>query len=128
LARLDWNRDGKLDFVVTHLGEPSALLVNRTTNSNHWLQLSLRGVESERDAVGARVQLRAGGMELTEWVTAGDGFFGRNEPLVSFGLGDVDAVEQLTIIWPSGKIQTITGPPVDQRLLVVENESEPFRI
>ena len=85
-------------------------------------------MQSERDAIGARVQIQAGAMELTEWVTAGDGFLSRNEPVLSFGLGNIDAVEKMTIIWPSGKIQTITGLPVDQRLLVVENESEPFRL
>ena len=126
VASLDWNRDGKIDFVVTHLGEPSALLVNRTSTSNHWLQIVLRGVDSERDAIGARVRLRAGGRELTEWVTAGDGFFSRNEPLLSFGLGHLDAVEQITIQWPSGNLQTIAGPPTDQRWLVIENESQPF--
>lgn len=126
LARLDWNRDGKIDFVVTHLGERSALLLNRTTTSNHWLQVVLRGVESERDAVGARVRLQAGGHVLTEWVTAGDGFFSRNEPVLSFGLGAIDTVEQLTVQWPSGQIQTITALAVDQRLLVIENESLPF--
>lgn len=126
LARLDWNRDGKIDFVVTHLGQPSALLVNRTANSNHWLQLSLKGVESERDAIGARVHLRAGRQEFTGWITAGDGFFSRNEPVLSFGLGDIEAVDQITIRWPSGNVQTITSPPIDQRLLIVENENQPF--
>lgn len=127
VARLDWNRDGKSDFVVTHLGERSALLVNRTDSSHHWLQVVLQGVESERDAVGARVTLRlAEGRELTRWVTAGDGFFCRNEPVVAFGLGQLASVESMTVIWPSGRIQKITAPPVDRRLLVIENESQAF--
>ncbi|MGB0598577.1 MAG: FG-GAP-like repeat-containing protein [Rubripirellula sp.] len=128
LARLDWNRDGLPDFVVTHLGESSALLVNQSPNSNHWVQLVLRGVESERDAVGARVELRAGNRKFTEWVTAGDGFFCRNEPMISFGLGEIETVEEMTIHWPSGKIQSIQDLQTNQRLLVIENQSAPFSL
>ncbi len=87
LARLDFNRDGKDDFAVTHLGEQSALLINRTETMNHWLQVRLVGVESERDAIGAKVKIRFDDREATNWVIAGDGYFCRNETTVSFGLG-----------------------------------------
>ncbi len=126
LARLDFNRDGRMDFVVTHLGEESALLVNQTQAENHWLQLSLVGVSSERDAIGAKIQVRFDSSQLSEWVTAGDGFLCRNEVLASFGLGEIDVVDQITIEWPSGRRQTIETIKADQRLLVIENEPEPF--
>jgi tetratricopeptide (TPR) repeat protein len=126
LARLDFNRDGKNDFVITHLGETSALLLNQTETQNHWLQLSLVGVSSERDAIGAKVQIRFGNQQLTEWVVAGDGYLCRNESVVSFGLGEVSAVDQIIIQWPSGQQQTIQSVPADRRLLIVENDPEPF--
>jgi tetratricopeptide (TPR) repeat protein len=127
LARVDFDRDGRNDFVVTHLGETSALLLNRTTTTNHWLQLCLRGVTSERDAIGARIELRAGGRELSEWVVAGDGFFSRNEPLVCFGLGDAARVEELRITWPTGQTQTFRDVQADVRFLAVEHDAELFR-
>ena len=128
LARLDFNRDGKMDFAVTHLGERSALLENRTSTTNHWLQLCLIGVESERDSIGAKVQIRFGGHQLTEWVVAGDGFLCRNEAVVSFGLGGFDVVDQVTIDWPSGRTQTLAGLKANQRVLVVENEDQAFSL
>ena len=107
LARLDFNRDGKNDFVVTHLGERSALLLNETPSDNHWLQVRLVGVQSERDAVGARVRVRAGEREWTDWVISGDGYLCRNEAVVSFGLGNATKVDEIVIDWPSGVQQTL---------------------
>ena len=127
LAKLDWNRDGLTDYVVTHLGEPSALLLNRSPTDNHWLQIELRGVESERDAIGARVEVKSGDDTLTEWVTAGDGFFSHNESVLSFGLGEATSVDEIVVHWPSGHEQTFTATPVDQRLLIIEHADEPFR-
>ncbi|MCC9602495.1 FG-GAP-like repeat-containing protein [Stieleria sp. JC731] len=126
LAKLDWNRDGKTDFVVTHLGEQTALLVNRCTDANHWLQVSLAGVDCERAAIGARVTASVNGNRLTEWVTAGDGFFSRNEPIVSFGLAAESVVSELTIDWPGGARQTFSNVAADQHILVVEGTEDPF--
>ncbi|MEO1526128.1 MAG: FG-GAP-like repeat-containing protein, partial [Planctomycetota bacterium] len=126
LARLDWNRDGKLDFVVTHLGECSALLINQTESENNWIQFRLRGVESERDAIGARIELRRGESTETQWVVSGDGFFSRNEPLICFGLGAATAVDEVRITWPSGNTQSIANPEINRRFLVVEKQTEPF--
>ena len=58
LACLDFDRNGWPDFVITHIEEPTALLVNRTIADHHWLQLELVGTESERDGIGARVDIR----------------------------------------------------------------------
>ncbi|MEL6109402.1 MAG: ASPIC/UnbV domain-containing protein, partial [Planctomycetota bacterium] len=128
LSRLDWDGDGKLDFVVTHLGESSALLVNRTESKNNWIQLRLRGVESERDAIGARIALSRGEVTDTRWVVSGDGFFSRNEAVVCFGLGDATAVDEIRVTWPSGKSQVVAAPSINQRYLVIENEIEPFSL
>jgi hypothetical protein len=78
--------------------------------------------------VGARVELRAGNRKFTAWVTAGDGFFCRNEPMISFGLGEIKTVEEMTIHWPSGKTQSIQDLQTNQRLLVIENQSAPFSL
>ncbi len=128
LARLDFNRDGKMDFAVTHLGETSALLINRTATKNHWIQIQLVGTQSERDAIGAKVDVQVGNRSLSQWVVAGDGFFCRNEAILAFGLGTAQRIDQLTVRWPSGLRQQITNVPSDRRVLIIEDEQEAFEL
>ncbi|MAI30809.1 MAG: RNA-binding protein [Rhodopirellula sp.] len=126
LAKLDFDRDGRQDFVVTHVGETSALLLNRTESRNHWLQLEIVGAVSERDAIGARVVVRNGDVELTGWLNAGDGFLCRNEPVLSFGVGNALSLDKVVIHWPSGKLQTFRDVRADRRYLLVEGQAELF--
>lgn len=122
LATLDFNRDGKLDFVVTHIGETSALMINQTPSPAHWLQLRLIGTESERDAIGARVRVATDRGDAFAWVIAGDGYLSHNESLLSFGLGDAERVNSVTIHWPSGHIDRHIDVPIDRRWLMVEGK------
>ncbi|QEG00953.1 ASPIC and UnbV [Stieleria maiorica] len=128
LARLDFNRDGKMDIAISHLGETSALLINRTPTPNHWIQIQLVGRESERDAIGARVVIESGGRQWTQWVVGGDGFFCRNEAVVAFGLGNQRQIDRLSIRWPSGKRSQITALPADHRWLIVEGDADAFTL
>jgi hypothetical protein len=117
-----------MDLVVTHIDEPSALLINQTKSANRWLQLQLVGTVSERDSIGARVRLRTGDQEFVEWVTAGDGYLCTNENLVCFGLGRVEKIDSIEIQWPSGKRQSFNQVPIDSRLLIIEGEAETYRL
>ena len=120
LARLDFNRDGRMDFVVTHINEPSALLVNQTETTNHWVQIELVGTRSERDAIGARVTIRYEGQASTDWQVAGDGYLAKNESLIAFGLGFAENIDSIEIKWPSGLEESISDVDIDTRVLVVE--------
>lgn len=126
MARLDFNRDGRQDFLITHLDTPSALMANQTETDNHYLTVELVGVDSERDAISAQVQVHAGEKVWTNWIVGGDGYLCRNEPTVSFGLGEVVDIDQVVVTWPTGQSQSFTGINVDQRILVVEGQSEVF--
>ena len=126
LTRLDFDRDGRSDFVITHLAEPSALLVNQTRTDNHWLQVRLIGTQSERDAIGARVEIVVSGRRLTEWLVSGDGFFSKNESVLSFGLGDRDQIESLTVTWPTGLTQEFRQLESDRRWVIIEGTEEAF--
>ena len=128
LATLDYNRDGKRDVVITHIDEPSALLLNQTPTDHHWLQLKLIGTTSERDSVGARVRVQLGSRELTDWVIAGDGYLCHNEDVVCFGLGGSDKAESIEVRWPSGQQQVFSDIQSNQRLLLIEGQSEPFAL
>lgn len=127
LARLDFNCDGKSDFVVTHLGTRSALVLNHTSAPNHWLDVQLVGVDCERDAIGAKIELFAGDKQWTNWLLAGDGYLCRNEPVVSFGLGKATKLDRMKITWPDGMVQLFDDVAVDQRLLVIQHQDDLFR-
>jgi len=124
MTRLDFNHDGKQDFLITHLDSPSALMMNQTETSNHWLAVQLVGTSSERNAIGAQVDVHLGDRILSNWIVGGDGYLSRNQPTVNFGLGAADKVNKLVVTWPSGTQQTFSNPEVDRYLLLVENDPD----
>lgn len=126
MARIDFDRDGKFDIVITHLGDPTALLLNKTKTDNHWLKVKVVGTESERDAIGTKVTIRAGDQTWTNWAIAGDGYLCRNEAVIPFGLGNATEIDQLTVQWPSGKQQSFAKIAADQQVLLIQNQPEPF--
>ncbi len=120
LARLDWNRDGREDFVVSHMHEPASLLTNRTPHAGHFLVVQLRGTSGARDAIGAKVMLQAGSRTWTQQLTAGDGYQASNQRQLVFGLGRQSQIDKLAVRWPSGQVQECPRPPCDTELLVIE--------
>lgn len=126
LARLDWNRDGREDAVITHLDAPAALLTNTSSSPAHYLMVQLRGTAISRDAIGTEVTIKSGNLELTRQLLAGDGYHASNERQLVFGLGTADHIDQLTVTWPSKLKQTFTEVGVDREILLIESESKPF--
>ncbi|TWU48832.1 ASPIC and UnbV [Rubripirellula tenax] len=120
----DFNRDGRLDIAVVDLLAPVALLENQTKTDNHWIQIVLVGVASERGAIGARVEVSHQGNRQVAVTATGDGYQSRNDAVIVFGLGaNGDAVD-VQVKWPSGKISTLPSLRSDTRFLVVEDQSE----
>ncbi len=128
LVTLDWNHDGRMDFAVTDLQEPLALLENRTASLGHWLQIHLVGTTSERDAIGAVVTVDLQDRSLTAFFQTGDGYMGKNQSILHFGLGPSTSVDKISVEWPSGESQQWTKILADRRWLIVEGESEPFHL
>ncbi len=126
MANIDFNRDGAVDFLIGHLDHPLALLENRTVTAGRSIQFELLGTHSERDAIGARVVVRADGHSYSNWVTAGDGYFCNDEAVLDFGLGTIRTIEDVQIFWPSGKQQRFAGPQAGRRYLAVENSDTLF--
>ncbi len=127
IARGDFNRDGLVDFVVTHVEEPTALLLNRTASGNHWLQISLVGISDERDAIGAKVTLVTDVATTTQWQIGGDGYLCKNEDSVFFGLGRCSGIEKLIVQWPSGEEQTFEDVPIDCCIQVTQSDPNIFQ-
>lgn len=125
MALLDWNRDNLVDFVATDLEDAVLLAENRSKTSHRSLNLKLAGTQSSRDAVGARVRVTlAPGQESFAWVMAGDGYESSNERLIRVGCGDVDQVEHVEILWPSGYVSTADHVQLNRTWMSVEGQGK----
>jgi hypothetical protein len=109
----DIDGDGDLDVLLTQAGDRPVLIRNDQQLGHHWLRLRLIGRGANRDAVGARVLLRAGGQTQSRMVMPTRSYLSQVELPVTFGLGDADAVDALTVIWPDGEAQEVTVDRVD---------------
>ncbi|HXN27117.1 MAG TPA: CRTAC1 family protein [Candidatus Acidoferrales bacterium] len=118
----DFDNDGDLDVLLNNNGEPAQLLRNDGGNANHWLEVFLIGTRSNRDGVGARVQLTAGDLTLYEQRKGGMSYQSAQDPRLHFGLGAHVTVDALQIIWPSGVVTKLAGIKSDQIISVREGE------
>ena len=108
LALLDWNRDGREEAVVTHIGSAATLLRNDTVRSGRSLAVTLRGTRSSRDAIGAIVEVTTSDRTVTRHLTGGSGFMASNERKLIFGIADARSITKLTVTWPSGAVSQFT--------------------
>jgi len=128
---VDIDGDGDLEIYAQEGGFvhgdqwPNAFYLNRQQTGNHWLHVDLEGVRSNRDAVGARLLLKAGTMTQLREVQNGEGFGCSNSPTVEFGLGKMTRVDSLEIHWPSGVVQTLRGIAADRKIRVREGQPLP---
>ncbi|MFB0534649.1 MAG: CRTAC1 family protein [Anaerolineae bacterium] len=128
-AWADFDRDGFLDLFTQNggfaglwpfnEGGPNQLFRNQG-NANHWLQLELVGMVSNRSGLGAVVRLSAGGRTQVQTHTDGVDAYSQNGDSLHFGLGGSTVVDSIVIDWPSGIHQVLTDVPVDQQLTVIE--------
>jgi enediyne biosynthesis protein E4 len=115
----DYDNDGKVDAFVVNLGSP-AILVHNVSTTNHWISVRLKGRTSNRDGIGARVEVISAGHKQTAERVAGSGYLSQNDSRMHFGLGTASSIEQLTIRWPSGREQVLRGVAADRVLTVEE--------
>jgi hypothetical protein len=122
LAVWDFDNDGDLDIIISHLdknGTP-VLLRNDGGNSNHWLGLTLKGKDGPASAIGARVIITAGGKKqvgVNQWATS---YLANNDPRMHFGLGLQKQIDQLEIRWSDGKIEVYNKIESDRYITILE--------
>ena len=114
----DFDKDGKVDVVVTSLAGPTELWQNVSPEDNHWINIRLIGTKSNREGIGARIRLGNQSNEMTTAV----GYASSSDQGVHFGTGKLRKIDKIEIRWPSGILQTLQDVPADQFLVVLEPE------
>jgi hypothetical protein len=116
----DYDNDGKVDAFLVNLGGKGTLVHNVSTNTGHWLALKLKGTKSNRDGIGAKVEVFAAGKRWTEERVAGSGYLSQDDGRLHFGVGPATSVDKVVVHWPSGVEQTLEKQGVDRVLTVEE--------
>jgi hypothetical protein len=104
----DYDNDGDTDILVVNLDERPSLLRNDTAGGR-WITVELEGTKSNRDAVGAKLTLEAGGRKQIAEVRSGGSYMSHNDMRARFGLGEASQVDRLSIRWPNGTTETVSG-------------------
>src|SRR5450759_1615617 len=122
LAVWDFDNDGNLDIIVSHLDKPgtAALLRNNGGNNNHWLGLTLKGKDGPASAIGAKVTITAGGKKrvmVNQWATS---YLSNNDPRMHFGLGQQKKIDLLEINWSNGKKEVYNNIDSDRYITIME--------
>ncbi|NBC65511.1 MAG: CRTAC1 family protein [Bacteroidetes bacterium] len=120
VAYADLFRDGSLDLIVANQHQEVKIFRNYVDPDHNWVSFDLEGTISNRSAIGATVILHWDDKQTRRNVTAGEAFSSQSQRPVFFGLGEVNQVEKVEIRWPSGKVQVIEGPEVNQEHFIKE--------
>ncbi len=128
IAVADFDNDGLLDLYQTNANQPALLFRGSTPNPGNWVELKLRGTRSNRDAIGARVTIKAGGETWLREVNGGNGYSSASTTRLHFGLGGVQQIDEVAIRWPNGQVEMLTGkdgrPPIAINTLTMIEEGK----
>lgn len=116
----DYDNDGDIDIYIVNLNSQGMFLRNNKGNQNNWLILNLVGNSSNKDGVGARIKMIAGGKVQTTQKKSTTGYLSQNDSRIHFGLLQNKNVERIEIKWPSGKFQELENIKANQILTINE--------
>ena len=116
----DWDGDGDEDLAISHINEPVVVLTNETRRSGHWLAVRVIGRDSCRSSIGAIATTTISGTKQTRHVRGGSSFASTSDLTLHFGCGDVELVDELRVIWLSGRSVVLRDVPCNHQLTIVE--------
>jgi hypothetical protein len=117
-----------MDLVISNNGDPPTLLRNGGGIANHFVNFKLVGSKSNRDAIGARITLKAGGLSQIREVQSGGSYLSQSDLRAHFGLAKAVHIDSVEIRWPSGARQSFQDLEIDKFYLIKEgNETIAFQ-
>jgi hypothetical protein len=119
----DFNNDGLPDIIVMNDIDNNFLWENTTSNSNNWLKLKLQGVTSNKDGIGSRIEVSAGGKIQYRYTLCGEGYLGQNSKSEFVGVGNAIIIDQVKITWLSGTVDIFENIAPNQTLTITEGQS-----
>jgi hypothetical protein len=130
LAWADYDNDGKPDLAFSHNAGPLALLHNRTDTPHAWLRLELigDGKRSNRNAIGARVEIEAGGSRQVRFLSGGGSYLSASERRLLVGLGRAEQAERVAVTWPSGQQQVFADLAGRRWWRLTEGQDRPAEV
>ena len=123
LAVADFDNDGSLDVVISSVGKPPVLLRNQAVRKGNWIQIRAQGLVSNRFGLGATVRIQAAGKTQVREINNAASYLSSNDTRLHAGLADATIVQQLDMLWPSGRKQTLRDINANQVLVVKEPEA-----
>jgi len=121
----DFDNDGDLDLLVLNLNGRARLYRNDGGNRGNWIMVRTVGTTSNRDGIGARVRVTAGGVTQVRDIRSSSGYLSQSDPRAHFGLGDSEKVDRVEVRWPSGRVSILENEKVNHVLTVTEPEAKP---
>jgi len=110
VVSVDWDADGDLDlWLANRTGPQLRLMLNRLESDARWVAFRLEASAGNRDAIGARVELRVGERTLVRTLRAGEGFLSQSSKQLHFGLGAADTIDELVVHWLGGAAEKFSG-------------------
>jgi len=117
----DLNNDGRIDVVVSAIGEPAKVLYNISSRENHWILIQLEGTKSNRDGIGSKIKITSESGEIQyNHATTAVGYASASDKRIHFGVGSARRIREIEIRWPSGHTQLLKDIASDQILMVKE--------